>query len=310
MSMPLFYFKPTICWIDDDQLFLDAAVSIFNKQYDCLSFQSAIEAKKYFDTYCSPLSDISFKQELTEDEKFGMSKHFPVDINFSSIETLFNHKNKNEEIAVLIVDYHMNEMNGLELCHQLKNFKGKKILLTGEATPEAVIEAFNNGLIDKFIRKGTNSVALLQEYIETLTYQYFCDKTASLVAHMEAAKPSIFSDNVFVDFFQSWCKEQGIIEYYLINKQGSFIVKDKAGETRYFVLQSEEDNIYFAELYNESTGEIAQIVDDVLGGKLIPFFGADKEPWQVSYDEWAPHFYPAQLLQGKQRYHWAIVPSK
>lgn len=308
--LPLFYFKPTICWVDDDQIFLDAVTSVFSQKYNCISFQSANAAKTYFDHYQAPLRNMSFKKELTEDETFGMSKHLPIDINFSSIDKLISLEGKQEEIAVLVVDYHMNEMNGLELCRRLENFKGKKILLTGEATPETAIEAFNNGLIDKFIRKSVNSFALLQEYIDSLTYQYFCDKTASLVAHIEAAKASVFTDKQFIEFFKSWCKDHSIVEYYLLNKQGSFAVKDATGKTSYFILQSEEDNAYFAELYDESVGEAAKLVAGVASGKLIPFFGASKEAWQVAESEWPPHFYPAQELQGREKYFWTVVAGQ
>ena len=48
----------------------------------------------------------------------------------------------------------MPEMNGLEICKILKGYPFKFILITGEATSEKAIEAFNSGLIHQFIPKG------------------------------------------------------------------------------------------------------------------------------------------------------------
>jgi len=306
-ALPLFYFKPTICWVDDDRLFLDAASLSFGEHYHCNTFNSPSEAIKYFNEYRAPLSVISFKREFSESDLFGSANHHPVDIDMTAIAELANNAACHDEIAVLIVDYHMAEMNGVDLCERLKNFNGKKILLTGEATHEKAIEAFNKGIIDKFIRKGHNIAETLQQYVKELVYQYFCERTAALVEHLEASRRSVLSDKSFIEFFNKWCSENNIEEYYLLNKQGAFLVKDKAGAISHFVLHSENDNREFAKLNDELTGEAAQLTADVASGKLIPFFGIHKEYWEVEETNWSPYFYPTQTFSGREQYFWAVV---
>lgn len=306
-KLPLFYFKPTIGWIDDDRLFLDAAKVSFSDDYPCITFNSANEAISYFEHYQSPLTKISFKREFTESEMFGVNDHFPVDIDLPAISSLRNLSNKTADIAVLIVDYHMAEMNGLQLCQQLKNFAGKKILLTGEATHEQAVEGFNQGLIDKFIKKGANVADILKKYVDELVYEYFYEKTASIVAHLEASRSSILTDQKFIEFFTDWCQKNAIEEFYLLNKQGAFLLKDKQGKLSYFLAQSERDNEEFIKLNDEVTGDAVNLLTAVKSGKLIPFFGPHKESWEVDINDWKNHFYSAQLLKGRENYYWAVV---
>lgn len=57
--------------------------------------------------------------------------------------------------GVLIVDYSMPGMNGVELVRRLEAFPARRILLTGEADAEVAVQAFNSGLIQRFIPKST-----------------------------------------------------------------------------------------------------------------------------------------------------------
>lgn len=57
--------------------------------------------------------------------------------------------------GVLIVDYAMPGLTGLELVRQLGGSPARRVLLTGEADAEVAVKAFNSGLIHKFIPKGT-----------------------------------------------------------------------------------------------------------------------------------------------------------
>ncbi len=310
VSLPLFYFKPTICWIDDDQLFLAAVNVSFKKNYNCLTFNKPDEAINFFHTYQSPLSAMTFKREFIESDKFGIHDHYPVDIKISNIKNLLNMTDKLHEIAVLVIDYNMPNTNGLEICKQLQSFTMKKILLTGDAGQGKAVEAFNLGLIDKFIEKGHNIADKLQKCVEELIYQYFYERTANLISHIEASRPSLLSDHHFVKFFNIWRIENKIEEFYLINRQGSFLVKDKNGKLAYFVVMSEDDKNEFLKLNDELLEEAGQLLTDVARGKLIPFFGVGKESWDIDVKEWGEYFFSAQVIEGRGRYYWAVVDGE
>lgn len=309
-SLPLFYFNPTICWIDDDPIFLNAVNNSLQEKYNCLSFNDPCEAIKFFLSYESPLSDIALKKEFTESDLYGVNDHYPVDINIPHIKNILNRADKSREIAVLITDYHMPKLNGLEICNQLISSPIKKILLTGEASHEKATEAFNQGLIDKFIRKDLNISIKLCDYIDDLIFQYFYNKTSDIISHIEATKQSLLTDTTFINFFNNWRKEHSIEEFYLINRQGSFLVKDKHGETFCFVVQSMSDKNEFLRLNDELFEKYNELFHQVSEGKMIPFFGIGIESWDVDPDGWVNYFYPCHVISGRETYYWTVVNCK
>ena len=250
-TLPLFYFKPTICWIDDDPLFLQAITLSYPEDYKYLIFNTPEKALDFFSSYQSPLAKINFTRGYTECDVFGTNDHFPVDLNISTIAKLATLPERFNEVTVLIVDYSMPNMNGLAVCEKLKNLPCKKVLLTGEASHRHAVTAFNQGLIDKFIKKNVAITHQLQKYIKDLNYLYFSKKTENLVSHIESLRRSPLSDPVFINFFYNWCQKNTIKEFYLINTQGSFLVKNSGGVSSYFIVMSERDKAEFLELNDE-----------------------------------------------------------
>jgi CheY-like chemotaxis protein len=306
-ALPLFYFKPTICWVDDDQLFLDAANISFSQDYHCLIFNNPHTGLHYLNSYQAPLSSISFMREFTESDVFGTNNRYPVDVNLNHIKNIFHIENKSREMPVLIVDNNMPGMSGIELCHALKNLPIKKILLTGEKAPETVIDAFNHGVIDRFISKDHGFSDTLNRYVAELTRQYFYEKSCHLLSHIEASRPSLLSDALFMDFFHCWCLKNEIEEYYLINKQGSYLLKSKQGKLFCLAAMSEQDKMEFIKLNDELVDDAADLLNEVAKGKLLPFFGIEKESWDVDVSAWQSYFYPCEMIAGRENYYWAVV---
>lgn len=307
IPLPLFYFKPTICWIDDDQLFLDAVSISFQEKYNHLSFTNPCKALQFLQSYQSPLANLIFKHEFSESDVFGTNDRYPVDINIPSIKNIVNLTNRRNEIAVLVIDYNMPEINGLDVCKQLRELPIKKILLTGGAAQHDVIEAFNLGIIDRFIMKDHNSSEKLTDYINSLTHQFFHQKTADIISHIETSRPSLLSDSVFINLFYHWCQSHNITEFYLINKQGSFLLKDNDNHLFYFVVMSERDKNEFLKFNDELFESESSLLKQVSKGEMIPFFGVSKESWQVAPDEWHHCFYPAQIVTGREAYYWTVI---
>lgn len=306
--LPLFYFPSTVCWVDDDQLFLDAVNVSLKKKYNFLSFNQPVEALRFFSAYDSPLAKTNFTRVI-ENDILDTNHNLPVDINIQSITNLAFSSKMQDEISVLIVDYNMPNMNGLELCEQLRNFPFKKILLTGDPSHPKVVEAFNNGLIHKFIEKGPNNIEILEKYINELKIQFFYEKSKNLLAHIEASGLSPLSDQSFINFFNSWCDLHQVEEFYLLNRQGSFLVKDKNLSLSYFVIMSERESNQFVNLHDDAFDKVGHLLRNVSNGKSIPFFGIQKESWEFDFDEWEKHFYPSEMIQGREKYYWSVVDS-
>jgi CheY-like chemotaxis protein len=71
------------------------------------------------------------------------------------VESYFRDWRRFHLTGVLIVDYNMPGMNGLELLKRISACPARRVLLTGVADAEIAVRAFNSGLIHKFIPKNT-----------------------------------------------------------------------------------------------------------------------------------------------------------
>jgi CheY-like chemotaxis protein len=309
-KLPLFYFPLTICWIDDDQLFLDAANNLFKEDYNCITFINSKKAIEFLINYRSPYEKINLTRELTESDIYNVHNHLPIDIDISKITQLANTLSIKNELGILIIDNNMPYMNGIDICHQLKDSGYKKILLTGQTNPIEVIDAFNNGIIDKFIGKDKNIAEKLKKDILKLSYQYFYDKTRYLLTHIETSQLSPLSDEIFIDFFYHWFESNQGKEFYLINKHGSFLIKDKYGLSIYFIVMSEHAKNEFLKLNDDALDKIGNLLEKLSSGESIPFFGIGKECWEFKYEEWNHYFYPSQIIHGREKYYWTIIKDR
>ncbi|TAK76547.1 MAG: response regulator, partial [Gammaproteobacteria bacterium] len=132
-TLPVFYYPSTITWVDDDKLFLNAVLETFQSDYFIQTFRHPQACLDFFLSYEPPLSQHSFLRGRIESEDYDCVDHLPVDFNVTTLQELHQQPERLHEVSVLIVDYSMPEINGIELCRQLSRLPMKKILLTGEA---------------------------------------------------------------------------------------------------------------------------------------------------------------------------------
>lgn len=306
-TMPLFSYPTTIGLIDDDQLFLKALSRMLSHDYLLQTFQDSYEALNFFESYKPVLSSMSFLRGCPEYDSYDAAEHMPVDLNAEALMNLRKYPERCRDISVLVVDYNMPNMNGLELCRKLYGLPIKKILLTGAVDHTEAVEAFNEGLIDRFVRKDNpRLIEEIQTHLIALMRQNFIDNTRGLLSHLEADHPLPISDSLFSAFFKNWCATHNISEHFLLDKQGNFILVDNKGEIFYFIVHTDKTLSTFVELHEEDE-EVADLINAVSKRKLIPFFGPGKEPWQKKESEWSSHFYVPEIFEGKEKYFWTAI---
>lgn len=306
---PLFYFPSTIVGIDDHRDSLVAIDTILASSNLINTFQNPQDALNFLNHYHAPLSLIPFLRPVTEGDEIGFPEHCPVDLNVLDIAKLADFNERQKEISVLIVDFNMPEINGLELCRKLKGTSMKKILLTGENNYKEALAAFNNQIIDNFIQKDSPSlVEELTQATKRLTVQYFSEKSLALLTHLEASHSLPLSDSAFINFFENWRKENKISEYYLIDKIGSFLCINNKGNKQHLILHTKSSLQDFSALYEkEITSQIPELFHDLCTYQKIPFFGVGRSPWEEEICSWEKYFHPSNTLEGKEKYFWTVI---
>ena len=306
MKLPLFYYPTTLMCVDDDLLFLEATTQLFEKSYSVKVINGPKECLDFFENYVSPIDKIQLRTASIEHEQYETVNHQPIDFDVPSLSKLHNYQERSQEISVLVIDYEMPKMNGIEVCKKLSNQKIKKILLTGRVDEREAIDAFNLDVIDRYLRKDSPTLSEdLTTYITNLSNEFFSDKTSDLLAHLEVDHPTPMSDPIFVKFFLDFCDTYKIKEYILIDKNGSFSLKNEKNEYIQLVVHTDRSLDLFTK-FNEDVRESEEVLSKIRDRKIIPFFGIGKESWEFPVNEWPKFMREADVIRGRHNYHWSI----
>ena len=152
--------------------------------------------------------------------------HFKA--NLDEVKSYADKPSKIYKVGVVFMDYQMPAMNGLELLERVNLPNVEKIMLTGMGDEKLAVQAFNSGLINRYIPKRDPELILrIEEAIEIGRQNYFQRSTQTLFNIMTAdEQETALTDPVFIQFFYQLRKKLNAIEYYLLDSTGSFLLID------------------------------------------------------------------------------------
>lgn len=308
------YFPTTVMFLDDKEDFLKNLSLCLDETLVYRMFSHPETAKQFLlqerdfnSQKHNWLIDIHDKHECT-----GQHAHHIVDFDISKIYKGIYSLNKFREISVIVLDYVMPGMSGLEFARWIKRVDNnliKILMLTGEADEQLAVEAFNEGIINRFIKKGSPMFENeLNNAINNLQFKYFCDLTKNLVTSLSVNENCALNDPSFVDFFKELIWKNNFVEYYLVDEFGSFLLLDIFGNSSWIVVKS--DNIVDQYYHIAEDDYAPETVKEALAKReKIPFFFTQKD-METSVDTWENYLHPAQKLVGKKNeYYVAFIKS-
>jgi len=300
------YFPTTVLLVDDDRRYLDGLVQELDaKKADYKKFYEPQKVIDFFKAYrANPFSSRCILRQ--EEEQL---EHRTLDIDVRAIHRESYNARRFAEVSVVVIDYAMPQMNGLDLCAAIKRQPVKKILLTGEADETLAVQAFNAGLIDKFVRKDLpNFKSVLNQVVHDLQKQYFHELSGTLVQALitDAKQPANFlGDKIFSDFFENLVAQLGATEFYLMDSEGSFMFLDIYGKPQWLALKNEEAMRALTQFttYDQTPATVIQALRE---RRQIPYFHTDEE-LQTPAAQWQSFLHPAQILKGQDTYYYALI---
>ncbi|MCE3237390.1 MAG: hypothetical protein K0R24_371 [Gammaproteobacteria bacterium] len=305
-TLPLFYYPSTWLWIDDDKTLLDNMVSTFEDYNHIKPFYSAKECLDFLKNYQSPFSKYTFLKSLSHDETYGVLKHTPTDFDVTLLMKIANDLDRHQEITAMVIDYQMPEMDGFTFVKEMNSLPIQKILLTGAIESHEAMTGFNNNLIHRYVQKQeVDLVTTLAMYLQQATFEYFQKLSLPLLTHLETESKLPLSDPLFIKHFEWYCKKNEIEEYYLMDKQGSYLCIDKKKQKKCFVVHTDKSINFWLSFYCSELSLLEVIA--IKENKKIPFFGVGKEAWQIEASEWRHCFYPSETVEGRERYYWTTL---
>ncbi|MCZ6655793.1 MAG: hypothetical protein O7C67_00715 [Gammaproteobacteria bacterium] len=278
------YFHPTtVCFVDDNESFLRSLDLQLPVGWAYKSFTDPLIALDFLQQPAAlpPLVDRCFS--IDHGDRLEPTVH----LDLGMVEQEIHHIERFARISVVIVDYAMPSLNGLDFCAALDDPYLKKALLTGVADEKVAVEAFNDGLIHKFIPKNTAiAIDTILTYVTDLQHQYFNQYISRLHNTLSIDPPGFLVDsNVQSHILDIMIKEQ-IVEYYLVNDPPGFLLVRSDGTMKRLVILN-ETQMQFQEQELRQLGAPADIVANQAARKVVGFFaespvdylGHEPYPW-------------------------------
>lgn len=295
------FFPTSIFLIDDES-------KILRELKNTLSQKTAT-----YKTFSNPFKALSCiqKEDFYLEKWLGNGYHKIKEQDYSWRDQIYSSE-RFDQVSTVVVDYTMPGMNGLEFCAHIQDTSIQKIILTGEADESIAIKAFNEGLIQGFIKKNDLKVFdKLNAMIHKRQLEFFKSLTQWTI---EGAKEDIFGtvlqDPEFIRIFQDILTKFNIVEYYLIDAVGKFLLLDSEGQVSALLVYNEQERQSLpdseAEIYFSKNREFIFPSDNVQN----PFsMHQEKSIGQIKGQKEKPyHEFPIYEIAGKAGYTWGYIP--
>jgi CheY-like chemotaxis protein len=302
-----FCYPTTVVIVDDDKKFLSGLGSTLglNKNELIKTFSKPEEAFTYlknqsflYHSYQKYLETIS-SLELDIDDKDRVSK-----VNFARILELIYDKKRFDEVSVIVADYFMPNTNGLEFFEGIKDTPAKKILLTSNKDYQLAVDAFNEGIIDKFIIKEINMIEKISDSIDELKHKYFQEFSSVL---LQAFDRGIKKADQYMAVFVAWHTDNQILEYYQCDGNGSCIGFDKNGIIHWLLISSDEEINGYANVIKDINSSLPMITS--LDSKTSLLFFLTERDKQQPVSKWEKYMFPVygDFVVNQKKYFYSYV---
>lgn len=310
-GIPACFHPTTVLLLDDDAALTESITLKCQSTSRCVSFtspQAALDTLKNYHPKSFTTNCIQQNEEYDLDER-------SIHVEIPNIYKHIYNPERFNEISVMVVDYAMPGMNGVEFCKAAKNINCMKIMLTGEADEKQGIDAFNAKLIDMFHKKGEADIyKTICQDIKTKQIEYFQKLSHIIISSLSNSPdhpPACILDHSLVNPFFDLLAANNIAEYYLYSNDGYFLTLDYDGNIKWLVIHDDKEMDALAELaesihLQEPSKPSKKVVDSIKAKNRIALF-IDKDDTNIDCASWGPFLQPASKMRcGEKSYYYAF----
>ena len=306
-----FHHPSTTLVLDDDALFLESFAYSYGRNLLCktVSFpQTAVDiVLADADRLSGSLNVIApfFFDEVDGSLKSDQSRMLRLRSN--PLAALADDANRTSTISVVVVDFAMPSMSGLDVCRRIKGCPAKKILLTGKTGDQTAVAAFNEGLIDCFlVKQDPDLPERLPREICRLEGEFFAAISAPVSIAAQASDLRFLGDPVLCRFLEAEFERERIQQYFLWSDPPGFLAIDSAGHRRHFVIYGAEAMRAQYEIAAEM-GAPSELVGALRAGGTIASFPTATGFYNEEFSEsWMRFAADARAVPGTQ-WHVAAI---
>lgn len=300
------YFHPTtVVLVDDNEPFLHSLALEMPATMAFHGFTSPEEALEFVNAPSTlpPLAERCFSLERSDDNQAL------INLDLGMIGQEINHLERFRRVSVALVDYAMPSLDGLEFCQQMTDPHARRAMFTGVADEKVAVEAFNAGLIHRYISKQQATAAeAVVAFVAELEREYFHRCVQRLAAALTLTPPGFLTDPAIAVNVGRLLQDEGVVEYYLVSDPPGFLMLRADGSALRLVLLDEAAHARQIELVRRF-GAPADIRRGIERGGLVGLFDGES-PADYFGDEtypWAEQVVPATQLPGAEGWVAAIA---
>lgn len=262
-AFPLISIPKRIVYVDDKGSFLEALRKTLPRDHARQFIDSpsgAIERLQEEVVYWRDLERMLNVMDAGSLDHPGVAKQL--------VSNYFNNYTRFHLTSVLIVDYAMPGINGLEVIEQLDNWPGRRILLTGEADSRVAVNAFNRGLIQKFIPKTTRNLyrVLKADYEEM--HEVVCEQVGHLLRpSLTEEQKDVLHDATIVEGLKGMVEELEWSEYVVVGRPFGLLGLSHTGPLQWIQLETQNSLFSLTEMLQEEgvpANEVSLVRDGVM----------------------------------------------
>ncbi|WP_042301375.1 response regulator [Paraburkholderia kururiensis] len=220
---PLFY-PTSVVFVDDSTDFLHALQGIFADRH----------LNRFFTDPAAALDYLSSRAHEAPQERFSGAAYSEFEKKGGNAfgQDALHNEGRFEEIAAIVVDYQMPGMDGIELLSALSGMACAKVLLTGTADEPRAVDAFNDGLIDFYLKKSDAGMSRKLTSAIGQAQRKHCAQRGYISVHDVGA---VYRDTRTQAALGEIAAREGVVEYYWRPEQNAVLMFDAAGTPSVFL---------------------------------------------------------------------------
>ena len=305
--LPGCFYPTEVVFVDDNESYLRVLSMFFQNIRDIIlkTFKDPQKALDYINNRVAAQQRIHWEQE-----NCFTPNSYALKLNVFSLHKQIYNPHRYGQISVVIADHDLTEqyMTGIEFCRHIEDKNIQKILFTGQADRSFVIQAFNDGIIQRYLSKGdVKDIKDILEIVKTAQRRYFVACTASLnvVLRSKPQFPLAVHSEKFHQLFNHIVEQRNIVEYYLLDGVGSFLLVDASNKVQLLIVQNEDQiKANCLDLQDEVEADQLEAMKE---GRLIYY---STQFWDDSPHLTHSELIPAEVLvDGSNRFFYSITDN-
>lgn len=303
---PCCYYPTEVVFIDDNDVYLKAIYTMVRDSglpIRVRLFDSVNLAMSYVNGSVYDYNEFTFQSKVLRKVDTFSSTKLAVEVDVAAIHKEVYNENRFFTTSTLVVDYDLgrNKKNGVDLCKNVADSNIRKILLTSNDDLDMVINAFNNNYIHYYIgKRELYEVDTIFKMVLQAQEHYFQLLSEAVYEAIDSTInfPVATNCDAFKLFFAQIIEANKIVEYYLLDQVGSYLLIDADGNVKTLYTQNlDQQKANLLEIEGEFCSESCEpdTMKDVRSGKLI---FCNKNFFEKLPDvcEWPSHFLNAKKI--------------